>query len=457
MAMQVSLVVKADLQSDVKSLSLLANAAGFALKRGGYQPGMALDGVVSDVLTVDVIGSSHDDLAVKLQALEEYFQRARWANESPERYEVWLRVQLTNETNARKMLVVGGSHGDKAGFYSPPASPGNRLVDYPIVIDRLPICESNLAYNLDYPNLSSVGGKGGLTIISGDVPARIAQTILYGVSGAALVEYWWGFRSARFGTVANFVSPWECELGTVGTDTSATTDATASPGGGGNTKLLCTFATNSAMASRFTLTPYQISSTNFEQQRGTFNLIARLKVNTGFSTRVRIASGLGSTLAYCDDVAVTSTAWKFYDLGRITLPAGGKTAISAMQNSIIRFEAQRIAGTLAGGTGLHMDCLVPIPANEGYAHISGGTGVLNTLWVDALGRIGCFDYTGGNITGLAGTEGTNAQDYTLPIGSGGIVVVAAQQAAGSTLTDLLDFEIDYFHRYRTLRTYDLIG
>ena len=210
MALQISLVVKSDLGSDIKTLSFLNNTAGFTLVHNGYAPGMALEGVVSDVLTVKATGTSNDDLAGHLQALEEYFQRARWSNESPERYDVWLRVQQTSESGARKALVVGGAHGDKVNFYSHPGMTRNKLVNYPVVIDRLPIWEDDVAFNLDIQDISSVGGKGGLTITPGDVPCRIAQTRLTGVSAAALTEYWWGFRSARFGTVANFVSPWEC-------------------------------------------------------------------------------------------------------------------------------------------------------------------------------------------------------------------------------------------------------
>lgn len=457
MTMTCSLVVGGDFVSDVKSLSLLNNTAGFTLLHNGYVPGMALEGIVSDVLTVKVTGTSADNLAVNLQTLEEYFQRTRWAVDAPERYHVWLRMKATNETNTRQALVIGGSHGDKAGFYSHPVPTRNAIANYPIVVDRLPVWEAIASMDPAVVGLSSVGGHDAVlpspsNNVVGDVPARIGYT---GVAGsAALTEFWWGFRTSRFGILANFVSPWECELGTVTdpTDTSVTTDATASPGGAGNTKLLCTFATNSAMASRFTLTPYQISNANFEDQRGTFNLIARLKVDTGFSTRVRIASGLGTALSYNDSVAVTATAWTFYDLGRITLPCGGQVSsnYSAMKYSTLQFEAQRIAGTLEAGHGLHIDCLVPIPTLEGHAHIANGTGVKNELLVNSLGQISCNDYTSTDITGLADTTGTNPSDYFMPLGYP-IVVMAAQRAAGSTLADTVNMGMKCFYRYRTLR------
>jgi hypothetical protein len=454
MAMTCSLVVGGDFISDVKSLSLLNNTAGFTLLHNGYAPGMALDGIVSDVLTVKVTGTSADNLAVNLQTLEEYFQRARWAVDAPERYHVWLRMKATNETNTRQTLVVGGSHGDKVGFYSHPVPSRNVITNYPIVVDRLPVWEAIASMDPAVVGLSSVGGHAAVLSspslnIVGDVPARIGYT---GVAGSAgLTEFWWGFRTARFGTLANFVSPWECELGTATSDdVDITTDTTASPGGGGNTKMLCTFATSSVMTTRFKLPVAQISASYYEDLRGTFNIIARMKVDTGFSTRVRIAGGLGTTLSYNDAVAVTATAWTFYDLGRITLPVGGKAAYSFMQNCFIQFEAQRIAGTLAGGTGLHIDCLVPIPVNEGCAHISGGTGVQNELFVNSLGQISCNDYTSTSITGLASTTGTNPGDYFMPLGYP-IVVMAAQRAAGSTLADTVNMGMKCFYRYRTMR------
>jgi hypothetical protein len=519
MAMTLSLVIGGDFVSDVKLLSLLANTAGFALKRGGYLPGMALDGRVSDVLTVDVIGTSHNDLATKLIALEDYFQRARWAGETPERYQIWLRAQMTNETNARQSLVLGGSHGDKAGFYSPPASPGNRIVDYPIVIDRLPVWEAIAATTISLSNISSVGGHttvgnaidsvnpdpgiralshtnivpgsvwgelssetgvqmydngvgafidsgwtyatidyiagtvqimdAGWTVAQftynysiGDFPGRMGYTSLVPHSGSgALTEYWLGFRSNRLGHAANFVSPWECESGT-----PVFADTTAESGG-----LVCTFANGINMRGLFTLTPYQISSSYYEDLRGTFNIVARLKCDAGVTCLVRVIYGLGALTYTCNDaVIVTGTDWKLYDLGRVTFPCGGQVSsyYSAMKNSNIRLQAQRTAGT--GTDGLHMDCLIPIPVNEGYAHIANGTGVKNELFVNPFGKISCYDYTSTDITGLADATGTNPDDYFLPTG-GGIVVVAAQRAAGSTAADAVDIGLKVFPRWRTLR------
>jgi len=447
MATTISLVVGGDFISDVSTLDLTGYNAGFNVAQDGFLQN--LEGGEENII-LRARRSTQDLVATDLVSLAAtYIEKCRLQNQTAERYQVFLRAKADSETSARQAVLTYLEWAGKLAAYDYMFRVNKNLSEIALMMTR-GRWESTAARTVTLLDISGLGGHTSAGLTSGDFPSRVGYTMLMPHSGSGvLTEYWWGFRTARFGTLANFVSPWECELGSALTDTAVATDVTASPGGGGNTKLTCTFATVATMASRFTLTPYQISNANYEDLRGTFNLVARIKCGTGITARVRLAYGFGSTLTYNDGVIVTGTDWKLYDLGRVTLPAGGQVSslYSAMKSSVIQFEAQRTAGSNAGG--VQVDCFIPIPVNEGYAHISGGTGVKNELLVNPLNKITCFDYTSTAITGLASTTGTNPADYVLPIGTG-IIVVAAQRAAISVLADAVDVTLKAFARWRTL-------
>lgn len=460
MAMILSLVRTADFEAaDIESKSLLSFTDGFSVERGGWAQAVAADDEESviEAMTLWARGSSHDNLAAILVALDTLLAKARLYKETPEMYGLWLRAQLTNETNARQALVLRTRCGP-AQVISPPTSPGNTIKGYLLQLERMPLWEATASVNYSAYEAHGVGGSAyvpfGIGLrVAGTDPARIAHVSLEGKTAVALTEFWCGFRTARYYGLSDFTTPWELESGTAGTDTAVATDATASPGGAGNTKMSCTFTTTSTMATRVTLTPYQVNSATYYGLRGTFDLILRTKCAAGVTARIRLSNGLSGTSSYryCDPINVTGTTWKMYNIGRVTLPAGGKAPSSydAMRNSILRIQAELIAGA-AGAGALEFDCIAPIPVDEGYFHVAGGSGVKQALLISPTGCVAGFDYTGTTITGILDTSGVDPKMCVLPIGVN-LAIFAAQRNAGSTLEDFVVFTIRAIPRYRTLR------
>lgn len=109
MAEQLVLVRANDFVSDVDSLDLFGNTAGIIVERGGWVPKVGVEGVVTEVLTLTVKGTTHDTLAAYLQGLElKLRQISDYMQSSVEKTGVWLRDQAAGETYARQALCTGG-------------------------------------------------------------------------------------------------------------------------------------------------------------------------------------------------------------------------------------------------------------------------------------------------------------------------------------------------------------
>jgi len=456
MAEQLILVRGNDFVADVDHLHLLDDTDGITLERGGWAPPVALNGIVTEPFTLTVKGTSHDTLAAKLQGLEAKLKQIdEFLQATPEKYCVYLRDQATGETGARQALVTGWDIRPGHSYHSP-----NYLMEkYLLGLQCVAPWEATADIDKDFSAVSCHGGASAFAAVEGSAPARIALTRVIGASGYT-TEIWAGFRTARFGTVANFVSPWQLEAaGSLGTDTAVATDATASPGGGGNTKLACTFATNAAMVQRARLLASDISAANYEDQRGTFDLILRAKVDSGVTAVVRLDSGwLGGQTQYGQNVTITSTAWKYYNVGRITWPPTGRITSywGGLYAACVFLYAQRTAGS--GSDALHLDCLVPIPVDEGSFHLSNFTAITDSfdgaIVIHPAGIVQAL-LLGTASAGIAGTSlpsaaGVTLENYRFPVGSAGNLIVAAQTASPA-LTDTVTVSMSYFKRYLSMR------
>ena len=291
--------------------------------------------------------------------------------------------------------------------------------------------------------------------IPGDFPGRIGALTMTPTSGS-LTELWWGFRTAEHCTLANWTGLWELENGTESRgDTALYADATASPGGGGNTAYRCNFETTAAMADCILLTPYNVDNTNFEDLRGTYQILLRAKIDSGYTCMVQLSWGLqaGNTTptVYNDKVSVSSTAWKFYDLGRVTLPCGGPATVdySTMRNSLMTIRAQLYSGTQNNAKYLMMDCLIAIPVDEGYGHFTNGNASGSVVLIDALGRV--ISQSGSPPASYgADTTGTNAKDSVIPVGASKLIT-AMQSPTETILTDTATIVMKVFPRWYSVR------
>lgn len=463
-----TLVRTADFQSDISTLELSDNSAGWTLAEDGNIPAVVEDDAdsVPEVYNLILRGSSQDDAATKLQAMYQKVRECKWSKNPSQPYQIWLRDRAVTETQARQAVI---RHPMRFSLDTP-------IHDHPMTLDHMgkgtlaferghwesPIAIETLRYNIG--GVGVLGDTYSGAAVPGDVPARIASMYFTSHDAAKpMTECWWGFKTNADGiTLANWKGLWELELGTprADYDTEVATDSTASPGGGGDTKMRCNFATHADMHTRVNLTPFQIDNTNFEDLRGTYQILARLKVDSDYVCRVRFVYDIANAgtpsgitaKTYNPQVTVSGTSWYFYDMGRVTLPVGGpaSASFSAMRQSTLSLQAQLYSGTQNASKYLHMDCFVAIPVTEGFGHLKGGSGVKSSVIIDALGRITSYDYTIAYITGQLDLGGINAQDCVIPTGASKFVI-AAQRATSSVLDDAIDIDFKAFPRWKLIR------
>lgn len=454
MAEQLALVRTCDFAAAGISTANLLDSSGIEIAAGGWQPQVIPYGEneVAEAMTLVVNGTSIDSAATKVQAIYQKVRECEWSKQSEERYQVYLVDQLSGETNARQAVVK-----------SMEFTPGASLHDY------YPVRNSN-SWNgaqlglvrghwedTTYTNTTipffSRGADGALTPdIPGDIPARIAS--LSFTANAAVTEMWWGFKTSRNVSVIPWFGLWEMEKGTPGTDAGTAADAGAS----GVNVMRCNFATGTAMLTRMTLTPYQLDSTNYSELRGKYKLLARMKVDSGYTCRVRSAYGLTAgtaNLVYNEPVTVSNTSWYVYDLGNISLPGGGagnytNGGSASMQNSIIALQVQLYSGAQGATTYWYGDYFDAVPIDEGYGHVKNGAGSSSIIYSDALGRISAYS---NDYTEIPDTTGTDPDNFTIPVGGSLSVYLfsAAQRAASSVLADEGTITINFIPRWFSLR------
>ncbi len=450
----ISLVRRCDFSADIDQLYLHRPSpvqAGYEIPYDGYVPKVSpLTGEpVEESIALNLIGS--DDEIVHLdELLDQKEKECAWAPDAAERYQVWLRVG--------ELQAMIGSLRKEAGsapdFPTTDGMESGRQLGY----RRAPFEAQSPLDVILTTGLYAIGSKAQVSsAVPGALPARLAEVILNPHSGSgALAEYWWGLKSTKNGTPGDFTTPWNLQGiagGQLGADTTIEEDIGVEP----HFDFVVDFATVTAMATRFYGRADDISAANYEDLRGTYRILMRMKVSAGFTVRVQMYSGFGpGTYVYGNPVTVTSTSFYLYDMGQITLPCGGPgsiSALSAMRRSRIGLEVEYVAGTIADLTGLTVDtCLVPIPVDEGCGHVKNSNGEQAVVLVDALGRVTSYDYTNGvaEPTGVLDTTGVTARDSVVPKGNA-YIVVAAQRAAISYRLDQINVELFAYPRWRMPR------
>lgn len=461
MAAQVALIkLTYDGGSQVDALNLYANAAGYAVAHGGWATKVMSpnDKECAEAMTLIVRGTTHDDLATKLQNLAaKVLEIQQHADDVATQQNVWLKVQLTDETAARMAFISEARVNIQDSLMGPPVSPGNFLSKCQLALVR-GHWERDAAVTVTSANVDSIGGSDAYATVVGDIPARIRSLQFQGdVSGGGpMYEFWMGFRTARLGTPVNFVPVWEAEDGTVdGADTSIDSSSevnTASPGSGSGAYVETTFNTQSGLVRRFVIEVNDVTA-NYGDHRGTFAVLMRAKVGASTVCRARIREGFKSAANWetKDRVTVSSTGWFIQSLGTVTIPpTRGFPTSSDIMNYTLRFEAERVSGS----GSLMVDCLLLVPISEGFVHLTGG----NVLQAGADVRYAeVLMFPDGAIAGNAwensnpiATLDIDIQRYGLPVGTGTLFMVA-QRETQSYLADYCDIQIKYIPRWLTLR------
>lgn len=469
MACLLKLVRLNDFAADIDELDLLSG--GFGLAADGYMPVAAPYGAqyVDEPLTLKITGTSKDDLASKIHSLDEKIKQVQWwmENQGVERYQVWIRSQLDNESLPRQAMLADIRPPDKVRIYNPVEINSNYIGEYTLGITRTAYWEDPYPYptTTDVNGLNIIGGAATLSeTINGDVPARLARLTVIGnndpITGFAEVftDFWAGWKTSRFGVVANFVPVWPLDKGApVDTDTSEVADGTAYDG----TKVTTSFATVSSLILRDKVILTNVVPVNIADQRGTYMVLLRAKMSDTSVARVQMAYGLSSNSGIQSPIVrsrqvISGTAWSLYELGTAKIPPSRIPLSYSFQNFAFGIYAERISGS----GSLDMDCLVLIPIDDSGIKMSSSGNVSSSgsqrseVFTSANGDLyATAQYNSGQVLYFVVPKPQGNVPWSLPANSDAprLVIAANDATAGSILTNTLNITYAYIPRWRVLR------
>ena len=442
---------------DTTDLSLLAGAgSGWRAGVWNAKVGTPVYGrrplPVTEAIDCLVDRGAHDDLATSLQAMDDMREgAARYKGDRLEQYPVWLHVKMNNETGERRALV----REIEEAWLSSQVDVANEaaLSDARVrlTVKREGVWEGTALVSMASATPAAAAAlvhdyTSGVADVVGDAPARLGA--LHIASERAYQDpvgrVWVGLRSAtKHGTLANFIPIWECEdTGcTLGTDAAIGADGTAS--GGSRVRITPGTAT---WAKRLTM-PLVAFTTNEEDNFGRFLRLLRHKVSAG-TWEVQLRTGYtamaDADFAQGPIVQVTNTAWDYVEAGIADVPLRHLHGLptSGYSDAYEKTYAIQIWARRTVGAGtLDLDCVCPVPVDEGFVSSSGfslaGLAAGEAFWTFAEGPdgvIGCIATNGGVTPEFAAFPVVSADAFRLPPGDGRMVIVHAQ----ATLADITD-------------------
>lgn len=352
-----------------------------SLYQDGDRPTYARAGNVVDVLTASITGSSVDDLLYKIDALRGLLDAARdVAMDIRRRSAPYMRMQVSGATYESYAVVFGGSVQLPDNFLDAATSGAYTVEGIVVTIEREALWRRIEPYAgtptaLITPSATLTTGNYNMPHGSFDVsPATqapgLAELIFSPVVGGAynignlVIGARSTFRNIR-SDLTLYIYPGgilEAESGTLGTDASLQADATASPGGGGNTKIRISYATASN-ALRLTVAPPV-----GQPFSGTYRVFARVKLTAAATVAIYAAYARSSNVQEVVNSAYsfTGTSWTTIDLGLITADtAAGATMLSPF--GVSATDILRIYSSRSTGAGsLDIDSIILVPADEYY-------------------------------------------------------------------------------------------
>jgi hypothetical protein len=413
---------------------------------------------------------TQDNLATTIQALDEMRRNAATQRVDPTvQYPVWLHAKMDNETGERRAYVrgiEGNWRSDPIGGIGDGGSEcSNALLR--LDVERHPYWEELTATDATMSATQAASVMFSYGNISGDVPARLANLVVRTETNEEVVDrLWMGMRSPKDGRIpSNFVNLWECEAGVAtGDDVSAPqADASASPGGGGNTRRECDFATQAGWRLRLRMN-LNVFTSNYTDQNGHFLWLFRAKVDAGTTCEVYLRFQHhyqfgGDAYITGPTVEITnSSGWDYQEMGECSIPLVNRQAeIETGQPLARNFSIFLYARRTAGSGSLYLDCLCPIPLDEGWliAKEIEASYVLNAFNFLQLpdDRSVCYRGLDGQIDDI---PQFSHQNFALPPGNGGrmIIVYAARPEDGdpSSLSYGITVQASKrYHRWINLR------
>jgi hypothetical protein len=430
---------------------------------------------VQETMYLRLQRTTQNNIASSMQALH---QMQVWADqymkdpttEDP----VWLHAKMDSETGERRALVhsIGIQYG--ASWFGPEAT----ALDIPltIIVLRGPYWENTTVRNLPDAapsaaacvvyNYTAAGDVVAAHDIVGDVGARVRLFDLYDSASDNLKTFWMGIRSAnKHGAngITNFVNIWELEDGTNSTDVSDTVDATAS---GGNRITVTESAVDWDDGSFHSVLYILLSnvSANPEDNFGRFLWLLRGKMSSASTWEIKLRftfPGAGSNPAFFIDgpiVEFSSTSWFNKEMAVMPISLRNIHVITNADFSKDNEGNYRIdiyARRTSGSGDLHLDCLIPIPVDEGSCKLVSQESIAADHLIFGESPEGILDgivYSGSNITQFVEVE--SLTDFYLPPGDGRIYCVY-EGISASNITDVVIFNNAdsgrYYERWLSLR------
>lgn len=360
------------LKRDTTELSMIAGE-GNGLRGQIWYPEMGdvvykrVPSYVTEQIDLVADRTSHDDLATTLQALDQMRWWAAMQRVDPTvQHPVWLHAKMDGETGERRAYVrdIAGSWRSNQIDTSGMAADHDALLR--LKVERHPYWEDTTATTQDLGQGSGDASEMfNYGVIVGDVPARIAMLKLHPPADTyTIYDVWMGIRSPKNGTPGNFQNIWECEDGTAQTDTSSHSSGAAS----GGADMETTFATEAGWDTRVGITVANVTA-NYADQCGRFLWLLRARVDSGTTAEVRLSYHAYSwDPVYGPIVEVTDDAFQHFEMGECQVPPYNRQVLVEKPSSTpagnfgIGIRARR-----TGGSGsLYLDCLLPIPIDEGW-------------------------------------------------------------------------------------------
>jgi hypothetical protein len=462
MTVTLKLVRLDDFAADIDSINLLSG--GFSLAGNGYAPVVAPIGSTSvhETITLNLRGTSTDDLALMVQEIDAKIKQVQWWLDDPsvERYQVWLRVQMDEESSARQAQLLNIEPPEKVNIFTTQETSDHEIVEYMFGLERTPFWEQPYPYptTTDKSSINSISGSATLSeMIHGDVPARLAK-FLFITDNGEYNKFWLGWRTSRFGTIANFVPVWSLKDGTGGIDTNTAGDGSAYS----STKLNCTFASDATLIQRCFMSVIDASPSYPSDQRGTFTVLLRAKMSDTSIARVRLAYGwmnlTGAVInspIYRSRQIISGTSWMLYEMGTISIPNMKYfNSIVILDNFSMSLDAERLSGL----GSLDLDCLILIPTSDGMVKVttaSNNTAVTDSMTIISPPNMEHYGFKTTAGYGLAGSHDTvdvSSINWSLPANDERPRLIAAGQAVTASIKNAT-FTISYTYipRWRTLR------
>lgn len=445
------------LDTGTEILQLLGSLHGINLAHDGWQRAIARRGnngkwpdSVIETMMLRVDGDSADDLASKVQALDEMIVSI--GNSSAQDFvysDVYLHTRMPGEIFIYRTQAISATTQLRSHMFSPPASTQFFVRELILSIERTPFWEPERSTSVALQTASLLGGAIDFSATSGDVPARIGKMALTSSVSVStpITEFWMGFRSQRMGSLSLFRSVWECEkAGTLGANTSITGDSTASD----SSKLTCALPSSAALALRAEGDLIEFVPDYPSAQRGLYQVLLRAKATGTRTYQVRLRSGYGNANIWYTHsrVTVSGTDWKLYPMGTVRIPSDILQGVAAP--NFLYFSLALDAGELSSGTGnLDLDCFVVIPKAEGFCYINSvysSSTSSSTLATTARDKMMAW----GNHSD-AGIGEVQQEQFELPHDVSSKLIVAGQTATAHDKDHNAFISVDYFPRWLTLR------